>query len=121
MNFKLKIFLITAFAACLLILASSGSIYAENENVSDEKTQVSIENGKPEVLSKEEIKKKRLMEEQQRKELLNNIEIRISANNTSYTLIYAGIFFAGLVYAFLTLRGKEDISIQNQNGMNSKK
>jgi len=107
MNFKLKIFIITAFAACVLIFPRSGVIYAADENMSDEKTPVNIDNEKTEVLSKEEIKKKRLMEEQQRKELLNKIEIRITANNKSYTIIYVGIFFAVLIYAFLALRGKE--------------
>jgi hypothetical protein len=47
------------------------------------------------------------MEEQRLKELLNKIESRISANNKSYTLIYMGIWFAVLIYAFLALRGKE--------------
>jgi hypothetical protein len=40
MNFKLKIFFITAFAACLLILSPARGIYAVDENVSAEKTQV---------------------------------------------------------------------------------
>ena len=107
MNFKLKIFLITVFAACVLILASSAIIYAADENVSGEKTPVSVENEKTEDLSGVEKNNKMFMEAHQRKELLNKIESRITANNKSYTLIYFGIFLTVLIYAFLTLRGKE--------------
>ena len=107
MNFKMKIFIVTAFAACVLILSPVGSIYAADENVSDQKTQVSMDNEKKQVLSEAEKKQKRLMEEQQRKELLNKIESRISANNKSYSLIYTVIVFAVLIYAFLALRVKK--------------
>lgn len=121
MNFKLKIFLISAFAACVLILPRPGVIYVADENMSDYKTPVNIDNEKTEILSEAEKNKKKRMETHKRKELLRKTESSINANNKSYTLIYVGIFFAVLIYAYLTLRVKEAILVQKQNGMNSKK
>ena len=121
MNFKLNIFIVTAFAACVLILPPVGSIYAADKNMSNEKPPVSIDIKKTEVLSEAEGKKKRPMKARQVEEMLNKIESHITANNKSYGLIITGIFFAVLIYAFLALRGKEDLLVNNQNGMNSKK
>lgn len=107
MSFRLKIFFITPFTACVLILAPVGGISAADENVSEDKTPISIDHEKTEVVSVAEKNKKKRMEEQQRKELLKKIDSRITANNKSYRLIYMGIFFAVLIYAFLTLCSKE--------------
>ena len=98
MNFKLKLFIITTFAACALILSPAGNMYATDENVSDEKTTVAIDNEKKEVLSKEEKKQKKLMEARQRKELLNKIESRISANNKTYIFIFNVIILSIIIF-----------------------
>lgn len=107
MNFKLKLFLITAFAACVFILLPAWGISAEYESVPGEKTSVSLGNEEAGVVSGTEKNMKKHMDTHQRKELLNKIESCITANNRSYRLIYMGIFFAVLIFAFLTLRVKE--------------
>lgn len=121
MNFKLKTFTVTVVAACVLILHPAGSIYAADINMSDEKKSVHIENEKTEVLSKTDKIKKKPVNAGQGKEIFNKINSRISENNMSYWLIYTGIFFAVLSYAFLALRVKEDKHIQKQNSVGADK